>query len=192
LWVGGLVSFAIIVFLIFAYIFSSSFYREYPSDDISPSTFACNEIIRNVKYESGLQSLSIPASKEEQPMIDLLNKQNFTLHLDLLNTIASCKSLSVERILGSSTTKIIPNCTNSIGILSAKIDLSYQKMIIKWIVNDIVLIGAVRFSLSADQMENESYRLKELNFIQTFYDQYNRTLSQSTTIHLELTKVNLF
>ncbi len=185
-----MVSFAIIVFLIFAYVFSAAFYREYPSEDTGPSTFACNEIIRNVKYESGLQSLTIPASKEEQPMLDLLNKQHFTLRLDLLNTIASCKSLSVQRILGSSTTKLISNCTNSIGILSAAVELSYQKVIIKWILNDIALVGAVRLSLSADEMENESYRLKELNFSQTFYDNSNRTLAQTTNINLELTKVN--
>jgi hypothetical protein len=192
MWVGGLISFAIVILLIFAYAFSADFYREYPSENTGPSTFACGEKIRNVKYESGLQSLSIPVSKEEQPIFDLLNKQPFIFRLDLLNTIASCKSLSVQQTLGSSTTKLISNCTDSIGILSAAVELPYQKVIIKWILNDIVLIGAVRIRLLAHERENEFYRLKELDFSQTFYDNSNRTMAQTATINLELTKVSSF
>ncbi|CAF1529319.1 unnamed protein product [Rotaria sp. Silwood1] len=188
MWVGGMVSLAIMVLLLFSYTFSAAFYLQYPSNNSAPSTFACDEIIRNVKYESGLQSLSITVSKEEQPMFDLLNKQHFILRLDLLNTIASCKSLSVQQILGSTTSKVISTCTDSIGILTAAIELAYQKAIIKWILNDIALIGAVRISLSADEQENESYRLKKLDFSQTFYDDSNRTLAQTATINLKLTK----
>lgn len=192
MWVGGLISFAIVVLIVFAYIFSATFYQEYPSENTGPWSFACGETIRNVKYESGLQSLSIPVSNEEQPIIDLLNKQNFTFRLDLLNTVAKCKSLSVHQILGLSTVKLISNCTDSFGILSATVELPYQKVIIKWILNDIALIGAVRISLSAHENKNESYQLKELDFSQTFYDNSNQTLAQTTTINLELTKVSFF
>ncbi|CAF2390686.1 unnamed protein product [Rotaria sp. Silwood2] len=188
MWVGGLVSFAIIVLLLFAYSFSAAFYQEYPSDGAGRSTFTCGETIRNVKYESGLQSLSIPVSEEEQPMFNLLNKQTFTLRLDLLNTILTCESLSVQQIFGSSTTKLIPTCTDSIGILSTAIKLPYQRMIIEWILNDIELVGAIRVSLSADEKQYGFYRLKELDFSQTFYDGSNRTLALSSTINLELTK----
>ncbi|CAF1388015.1 unnamed protein product [Rotaria sordida] len=188
MWIGGLVSLAIIVLLSFAYTFSIRFYQQYPSHNSAPSTSACDEIIHNVKYESGLQSLSITASKEEQPMFDLLNKQHFILRVELLNTIASCKSLSVQQILGSATSKVIFTCTDSIGILTAAIELAYQKTIIKWILNDIALIGAVRISLSANGQENELYRLKNLDFSQTFYDDLNRTLAQMATINLKLTK----
>ncbi|CAF1390084.1 unnamed protein product [Rotaria sordida] len=188
MWIGGLVSLAIMVLLLFAYTFSIRFYQQYPSHNSAPSTSACDEIIHNVKYESGLQSLSITASKEEQPMFDLLNKQHFILRVELLNTIASCKSLSVQQILGSATSKVIFTCTDSIGILTAAIELAYQKTIIKWILNDIALIGAVRISLSANGQENELYRLKKLDFSQTFYDDLNRTLAQMATINLKLTK----
>ena len=192
MWIGGLISLAIMALLLFAYTFSITFYQQYPSENSAPSTFACDEIIRNVKYETGLQSLSITASKEEQPMFDLLNKQHFILRLDLLNTVASCESLYVQQILGSATSKLIFTCTDSIGILTAAVELAYQKAIIKWILNDIALIGAVRISLSADGQEHELYQLKKLDFSQTFYDDSNRTLAQMATINLKLTKVISF
>ena len=104
MWIGGLLSIAAVVLFIFAYTFSAAFYKEYPNENTAPSTFTCGETIRNVKYESGLQSLSIPRSNEEQPIFDLLNKQHFILRLDLLNTIASC-----QKFICSSNSWIINN-----------------------------------------------------------------------------------
>ncbi|CAF3717154.1 unnamed protein product, partial [Adineta steineri] len=188
MWMGGLVSFAIVVLLIFAYTFSAAFYREYPSEDSGPSTFTCGETMRNAKYESGLQSLSIPVSHDEQPMFDLLNEQNYILRLDVLNTVVSCKNLVVEQSFGSSTTKLIPNCTYTNGILSADVSLPYHKVITKWIFNDIAFIGGIRISLIADEEHYAMYHLKELDYSQTIFDYFNRTLSQTMAIHLELTK----
>ena len=74
------------------------------------------------------------------------------------------KSLSVHQILGSSTINLISNCTYSKGILSAAVELPYQKMKIKWILNDIALIGAVRISLLADEKENELLSIKTTRF----------------------------
>ena len=189
MWVGGLASYAIAVLLVFAYTFSTAFYRNYPTENSHQSELGCNDIIRNVRYESGLQSLSIPISNEEQPIFDLLNKQEITLQLDLLNTIASCKSLSAVQVLGSSTVKLISTCTNSNELLSVAVKLPYKKVIIKWILNDIALIGAIRISLSAHEKLSESYKLKELNFTQTLYDYSNWTIAPMTSMNLELTKV---
>jgi hypothetical protein len=190
MWVGGLVSFAIVVLLIFAYTFSAAFYREYPSENSGSLALGCSETVRNAKYESGLQSLSIPVSKEEEPIFNLLNQQHFILRLDLLNTIASCKSLSVQQIPAPSSGKFIFNCTDSSGILSAAVELPYQKVVIKWILDDIAFIGAVRISLTAHDKEDKLNQLKELNFSQTLFDVFNRTLAQTTTINVEMTKVS--
>lgn len=191
MWIGGLFTLSLAVLLLFAYIFSINFYKEYPNEDIGPSTYACGETIRNVKYESALQSLSIPLSKEEQPIFDLLNKQDFTLHIDLFNTIASCQDLAVYQILGLLKTKLNFNCINSNGILSAYVKLSFQKGILKWIINDIVFVGGIRITLSASEEQIQFYQLKQLNFSETFYDYFNRTLAQMVNINLELTKVNI-
>ncbi|CAF1348085.1 unnamed protein product [Adineta ricciae] len=189
MWICGLVSVGIIVLLSFAYTFSVNFYLEYPSEHSTPATFVCNEQIRNVKYESGLQSLAIPASKEEQPMLYLLNKQHFTVQLDLLNTVASCQSLSVEQIRESTAAHVASNCTDSMGILSSILELPYHRVILKWNLNDIAFIGAIRIRLSANENKNDLYKLKSLNFSETFYDNSNRTLAQTIHINLELTKV---
>ena len=191
MWIGGLISFAIVVLLIFAYTFSARFYLSYPSDmDEKSSSSQCKQIIGNVKYESGLQSLSIPVQEEEQPMFDLLNNQRFNLQLDLINTIASCQSLSIEQIIGSSTVQLTSQCKYSNGIVSSFVELPHHKSILKWIINDIALIGAIRITLQGSKNNEILYRLKELHFSKTFYDHSNRTLAQLMTMNLELTKVN--
>jgi hypothetical protein len=189
--VGGVASFAIVVLLIFAYVFSAAFYRQYPIEKVGPSTFACDETIRNAQFESSLQSLAVPVSEEEQPMFDLLNNQDFNMYLELLNTAAMCADLSADQIFGSSTeTVTISNCVNSSGILSANIDLrTYHALTIRWTLNDIQLIGAVRVGLSGPSAESETCTLNELNFSQTFYDENGGTLAQRVTINLQLTKV---
>lgn len=192
---GGLVSFAIVVLLIFTYTFSANFYQQYPIENVGPSTFACDETIRNAQFESSLQSLAVPISKEEQPMFDLLNNQDFSMHFELLNTFAMCDNLSASQIFGSSTESLnISDCENSDGILSATIDLrTYHALTIQWTLNDIQLIGAVRVGLSGSEAESGACTLKELNFSQTFYDTTNGgTLAQTVTINLQLTKVIIF
>lgn len=187
---GGLVSIAIVILLIFIYNFSAGFYQQYPIEKVGPSNFACDDTIRNAKFESGLQSLAIPASEEAAPMFDLLNNQHFIMHFELLNTVATCDDLSADQILGPLTQGLtISHCEDSNGILSATLDLLYHAMTIRWTVDDIELIGAVRVGLSGSEAESGSCTLKELDFSQTFYDDAGGTLAQTVTINLQLTKV---
>jgi hypothetical protein len=78
-----------------AYAFAISYLNQYPSEKVGPSTFACDETIRNAKFATNLQALAVPVSDVEQPMFDMLNTQNFTLYLDFINTVSSCRILSV-------------------------------------------------------------------------------------------------
>jgi hypothetical protein len=191
MWLGGLISFAVVVLLIFAYVFSAAFYQQYPIENVGPSTFACDETLRNAQFESNLQSLAVPVSDEEQPMFNLLNKQNFNMNLELLNTAATCDSLFANQIFGSTAENLtISNCVNSSGILSATINLrTYHTLTIQWTVTGIQLIGAVSVGLSGPGAESEPCTLNELSFSQTFYDENGGTLAQTVTINLELTKV---
>jgi hypothetical protein len=191
MWLGGLISFAVVVLLIFAYVFSSAFYQQYPIENVGPSTFACDETLRNAEFESNLQSLAVPVFHEEQPMFDLLDHQYFNMNLEFLNTEATCDYLSADRIVGSSTESLrISECVNSSGILSATIDLgSYHALTVSWTLSGIQLIGAVRVGLSGPGSEGETYTLNELNFAQTFYDESGGLLAQTVTINLQITKV---
>jgi hypothetical protein len=124
-------------------------------------------------------------------MFDLLDNQDFSMNIQLLNTVATCANLSADQIIGSSTENwTISHCVDSNGILSASLSLqSYHALTIRWTLNDIQPIGAVRVGLEGPGSEGEIYTLKELNFSQTFYDKNGGTLAQTIAIDLELTKV---
>jgi hypothetical protein len=189
--VGGLASFAIMVLVICAYSFSSAYLRQYPAEQVGPSTFACDTSLRNAKYDTGLQSLSVPVSEEEQPIFDLLDQQKFILYVDLLNTVASCSILTVSQISGSSTINLpLLSCNDSGGILSTSVSLPYQDVTIEFLLYDIELVGAVRIGLEGEQGGNGSNILKKLDFRRTFYAESDGTLAQESTINLQLTKVN--
>ena len=82
LWVGGVASFCIIVLVCFAYSFSGQFFNQYPIEQTSNSYFACDISLRNAKFGTSLQSLSIPPAESEQEMFDLLNNQALNLNVD--------------------------------------------------------------------------------------------------------------
>ncbi len=195
LWVGGLVSIAIIVLVSFAFTFSSGYLRQYPAEKTTSSSFACETTIRNAKFDTNLLSLSIPPGEEEQLMFDLLNNQQFQLHIDLLNTLVTCSSVSVNQVLGggiSTSTMPINTCVNDLNeTLSTMIALPYQAMTVQLVIADIQLIGAVRIGLSSDGVETEHHVLRELDFRQTF-SVNDRTLAQTVTINLQLTKVSVY
>jgi len=179
----------------FAFVFSAGYLNQYPAEKTNPSSFACDTTIRNAQFDSNLLSLSIPLSEEEQIMFDLLNNQQFELHIDLLNTLVTCASLSISQVLGggtSTSTLTMTSCVdNPNGTLSAMIALPYQGMTLQLVIADIQLIGAVRIGLSGSGVESDHHVLRDLNFRQTF-SVNDGTLAQTGTINLQLTKVSLF
>jgi hypothetical protein len=188
-------SIAIIVLVSFALVFSTGYLNQYPAEKRNPSSFACDTTIRNAQFDTNLLSLSIPPSDEEQNMFDLLNNQQFELHLDLLNTLITCASLSTSQVLGSGTSTSILTMTSCVnnpnGTLSAVIVLPYQGVTVQLVIADIQLIGAVRIGLSGNGVQSGQCLLRDLNFRQTF-SVNDRTLGQTVTINLQLTKVSLF
>jgi len=173
-----------------AYAFAISYLYQYPSEDVGPSTFACDVTIRNAKFDTSLQALAVPISDEEQEIFDFLNDQNFTLQLDFINTVASCQKLSISKVTASSTTSLnLLSCSNQNGTLSASVFLPDHGITIVATIDDIQLVGGVKVGLSGPSQENGSYTLKELGFIQSFYSQSAGTFAQTTTIDLALTKV---
>lgn len=173
-----------------AYAFAISYLNQYPSEKVGPSSFACDTTIRNAKFESSLQALAVPVSDEEQIIFDMLNAQNFTLQLDFLNTAALCMKLSIAEVTDTSTTTLhLLSCSNTSGILSAKVLLTDHDIKIKATIDDVQLIGGIRVGFSGDGQTDDSYTLEELNFIQAFYSPSNQTVAQTITIDIAMTKV---
>jgi hypothetical protein len=189
LWIGGLASFCLIILVCFAYSFSGQFLKQYPLEYTSDSNFACDVSLRNAKFQTNIQSLSIPAAEFEQNMINSLNNQTFTLNVDFINTIMDCSVVSLQALYGTRWLSIRwSTCNNINSILSLSIPLSYQQISVQIFLADIQTIGGLRIGLSGPGDENEHYNRRELYFYQSFYKN-GQILAQTLPIVLDITKV---
>ena len=189
LWVGGLASFAIVVLVAFACIFSKDYIRQYPIETSNDSYFACDLSIRNAKFETSVQSLAIPLTDFDQHMFTLLDNQEFILNVDFVNTLIKCDAVSIEALFGLTWSTIRwLDCDNINYTLSLSIPLPYQQLSVQIYVEDIKTIGAIRIGLFGVGHQYEKYTLKELNFYQAFYKN-GYILSRNVPVGLTLTKV---
>ena len=175
-----------------AYRFSISYLNQYPAEKVGPSTFACDETLRNAKFQSNLHARAVPVSDAEQPVFDLLDNQNFTMNVDFLSTAMQCAKVSILAVIESCTSVLVPSsCTNTNGILSLSVPLPQHDITVRLILDDVQLIGGVRMGLSGDGEEGEIYTLQELNFRQVILSASARTLAQQVAVKLAMTKVSL-
>ncbi|CAF3684936.1 unnamed protein product [Rotaria sp. Silwood1] len=189
LWVGGLVSLAVVVLVSFAYAFSNVYSKQYPIETASNSNFVCDKTIRNAKFQTSLQSLGIPHAQAEQHMFDLLHEQELYLNIDFVNTLINCDSISMQALFGTTWATIRwLTCQNINSILSLSIPLPYQHISVQILIDDVKTIGALRIGLYGHGNESQHYRLKELNFYQSF-SKIEQLLAQNLPIALALTKV---
>ena len=191
MWLGGIASLAVILITAMAYHFAVSFLNQYPVEKTGPSSFACDETIRNAKFESSLKALSVPLAEVEQPIFDALANQTFTLHVDFINTAATCQQFSLFEVIDSSTYPLADVlCTDDNGIMSASVVLPQHAITVRASVIDIQPIGGVRVGISGSGVDKELYTLQKLNFSRTFFSENAETLAQHATIYLRMTKVS--
>ena len=175
-----------------AYGFAISYMNQYPAEKVGPSTFACDETLRNAKFQSNLQARTVAVSDVEKPMFDLLDEQNFTMNVDFLNTAIQCLTVSIVEVTESSTLWLEPlSCVSENGLLSLSLSLPQHDITVRFVLDDMQLIGGVRMGLSGVGDEGEMYTLQELNFRQVFSSSSARTLAQRATVQLGITKVSL-
>ncbi|CAF0746604.1 unnamed protein product [Adineta ricciae] len=187
--IGGLGTVALLVAIIVITCFGILFLQQYPIETASTSSFACDASIRNAKFETNLQLLSIPVSNDEQQMFDLLDKQSFILNIQFINTLINCDAISIKGLYGSAWTTIRwLTCGNTDGILTLSMQLPHQQITIQVSAEDVKTVGALRIGLYANGSETDQYDLKELNFYQSFF-KYGQVLSQSLPITLDITKI---
>ena len=191
LWLGGIASLAVILMTAMAYRFALLYLKQYPAEKVGPSSFACDETIRNAKFGSSLKALAVPVSEMERPIFDALNKQTFTLHLDFINTVTSCATVSIVEVV-ESFTYALPHvsCEAANGTVSILAVLPQHKITTRTILNDIQLIGGVRVGLSGPGQETKLHTLRQLNFNRLFVGDAAKTLAQQPTIQLRVTKVS--
>ena len=96
LWFGGLISFAMIVLIVYGFWFSSLFHIRYPIETSLDAYFACDTSLRNTQFNSALQLLATIKSDEEKPIFDLMDTQNFTLSLSFVQTSYTCQQVTTQ------------------------------------------------------------------------------------------------
>ena len=101
LWIGGLVSIAILVLVSFAFYFSSLYANLYPIEASGTVQFACDPDMRNAKFSTSLQLLSTPKSDDEEPLFRLLDEQQFVMNIDFVQTLFDCDQVSVQQNIGT-------------------------------------------------------------------------------------------
>ena len=176
-----------------AYNFAMSYLKQYPSENVGPSSFACDETIRNAKFESTLKALGVPVSEVERPLFVALVEQDFTVQFDFINTAMSCIALSIVEVTESSAS-LLPNvsCWNDSGILSARVLLPQHAITVRAILSNIFPVGGVRVGMSGSGQAKDTYTLQALNFSEALYSAVGRTLGQQATIKMTITKVDCF
>ncbi|CAM4836841.1 unnamed protein product [Rotaria magnacalcarata] len=185
-WIGGLFTLALIVLLIQTYVFANNFMFQYPAASVGNSNFACDVTLRNALFDTSLKSLAIPPSSEEQDMFDLLNNQQWTLNVNLINTAINCSSISPYEIIGTSSIALsLATCKNVNSVVKATIVLSNHAEQLQIVINDINVIGGIAVGFTGSGSTAGSKSVQQMNFIQAFYNT-NETLAQSILITLQL------
>ncbi|CAF3345005.1 unnamed protein product [Rotaria socialis] len=195
LWIGGIVSFAILILAIFAYVFSSDYFYRYPIEKISGNaTFACDPTLSNAQFSTRLMSLMVSPKVDELPVFELLNAQLFTLHVAFVNTLFSCTDVTLTQIKDINLPLPISSCNSSDGSVSIAAILPSHGVNLQFLLAGINTIGGVRLALegSGTQQKNDilqvSYTLVDVTFAQAF-SAPGLLLTQQPSLTLQLTKV---
>jgi hypothetical protein len=71
LWFGGLISFSVIVLIIYCFWFGAVFAGKYPIETSSDADFACDPTLRNAQLSSALQLSATIKSDDEAPIFNV-------------------------------------------------------------------------------------------------------------------------
>ena len=192
-WVTGLASFSLIIILTFSYYFSYSFLHQYPTETVGDSTFTCSSQLRNAKFVSNIQPLTIPRNDEQEPVFELLDEQELILTVDFVNTIINCSHIEVQEYFHSIYHPVENNCTQDQEqyMISVSIPVTRHSGQFQYIVNDVNPIGGLRLSVTGDAkelLEEHYYAAQEVQYSQPLHS-YGQTVSHNATIKLMLTKL---
>jgi hypothetical protein len=192
---GGLFSFAIVVLLLFAYVFSNSYVHLYPIEKLGGNaTFVCDRTLKNAQFSSGLMSISVPPNDDEAPIFVMLDAQPFTLHIDLINTLFKCIDVTIRQIKDNILPIPISFCNDTDSGVSFSLLLPSHTINLQVLLAGTKIIAGVRISLEGPGVERENealkidYTLIDLSFAQTL-SVSGRLLTQQSSCTLQLTKV---
>ena len=173
---------------VFACLFSSDFIKQYPIEDSSGATFACDPTLRNAKFFTSMQSLGTPPLESVRPIFNMLNSQPFALNVEFLNTAFEEDDLSVSQVLGSILLNLPRVTNNTDGILNVSTNLTSHVTIIAFNLSGIASIGGFRIGLTGPEMKDKNYHVRAVDFSYAF-NYSNRTATQDPIVKIQLIKL---
>jgi hypothetical protein len=197
LWLGGLVTLAIIFLIAFTCKFSDFFAHLYPIEQVLLNINSCYPDLVNAKFTSALQLLIIRKNDLEQPIFDMLDDQNITLTAEFVSTNFQCSDVSVQQNLDRGQILVISkrniNCSyeqKNAGILTVSTVLPQHLITMQFDLVGPFFVGGLRLCFSGSKMaaKKGKYTVKELQFCRFLYTP-DQVLSVDLTVNIEMTKV---
>jgi hypothetical protein len=193
--IGGLFSFAVIVLVVFAYVFSNSYFYRYPIEQVTGGfNLACDTTLTNAQFSTGLLAIGIPPNDDIAPIFTLLNAQLFTLRIDFSNAVFNCTDITVTQIKDINLPMTISSCNDTLSTASLLLSLPSQDINLQIELTGLNTIGGFRIGLEGlgVDMENKTlnaaYTLFDLTFGQALYVN-GRLLTQKPSCTIQITKV---
>jgi hypothetical protein len=193
--IGGLFSFAVIVLIVFAYVFSNSYFYRYPIEQVSGDfNLACDTTLTNAQFSTGLMAIGIPPNDDIAPIFALIDAQPFTLRIDFINAVFNCTDITVTQIKDINLPMTIFSCNDTASSASVLLPLPSQDINLQIELTGRNNIGGFRIGLEAPgvDMENKTlnaaYTLFDLAFAQALYVN-GRLLTQEPSCTIQITKV---
>jgi len=185
---GGVLSLTIFLIIIFAALFTNSFIKQYPDETSQAPEFSCDQTLRNSQFSSQMQSLGAVVSDSAKTIFNLLQSQQYTLTVTLLNTIVGT-NITVEETVGTITKQLQTVLSAPVnGCLVISSNLTENIATININISGSQAIGGVRIGLSAPAIVDQNSVANELYFANS-YTMTNRTMSQDPYFNIELIQV---
>ncbi|CAM4882296.1 unnamed protein product [Rotaria socialis] len=195
LWIGGIVSFAIVFLCTCAYVFGGTYYQRYPIENLQGSVaFDCSGTLSNAQFTSSLMSIMVPPNEDELRIFELLDAQIFTLYMDFVNTLYTCTDVTLTQIKDKSLPLAFLSCSDGNGSLSLSVLLPSHGIKLQILFVGVNTIGGIRISLEGPSADEENatfeaqYNLVELSFAEAFTF-LGCVLTQQPSLTMQLTKV---
>ncbi|CAF1105134.1 unnamed protein product [Rotaria sordida] len=193
LWFGGLISFAIIILIIYSFWFGTVFVVKYPLETSNDSYFVCDTSLKNTQFSSALQLLAIIKSNEETPIFDMLDMQEFTITVNFVQTGYTCNDVTAQENIGTYSVALPrTNCTvqSDNTTLTVVYRVPYHKMTIQINLTGSYYIGGIFICLTGPRTttNDSSYIVQNLDYCQLF-NTSDQTLGHTTEINFALTKM---
>ncbi|CAF1361317.1 unnamed protein product [Adineta ricciae] len=193
LWFGGLISFSIILLIIYNFWFGSVFANIYPIEAGKIAYFSCDTSLLNAQFTSSLQLLATIKSNEEEPIFDMLDQQEFTMTVNLFQTSFTCDNIATQENVGTySVTLAHDNCSRQAdnATLTVSYRVPYHQIDIQINLTGSHYIGGALICLAGPRLtsNDSTYIVQEMNYCSIF-STFDQTLAETTIIDFSLTKV---